>query len=186
MLQVESSVWKPYFYFLILKGLFFFDLWFIHPPSTDPEKENTIDKCNWINISVQKTFATMPQSVEHVSGARDVPDRGVIIIYMSVSSPPPPEHLLKCVLVWTQSTSSLNTHSALLLVQKNNAGVVAYITVRPQCYAWDKWSVEKKKKKIIGPQVVTKIRLVEVIKKRKNMRTHIIFWHDVQSGKKTF
>lgn len=153
MLQVELSVWKPYFYFLLSKVfiLLICDLFTPHPPTYPPlqVQKDAIEKCNWINISVQKTFVTMPHSVKmYLEGGMCQVLLSFICLYPPPPAPPShPEHLLKCVLVWTQSTSSLNTHCASLLVQKNNAGVVAYITVRPQCYGRDKWSLKKKKKK---------------------------------------
>lgn len=139
---------KAIFLFFNFKGFYFIDLWFIYPHPPHQVQKDAIEKCNWINISVQKTFVTMPHSVKmYLEGGMCQVLLSFICLYPPPTSPTHPEHLLKCVLVWTQSTSSLNTHCASLLVQKNNAGVVAYITVRPQCYGRDKWSLKKKKKK---------------------------------------
>lgn len=47
-----------------------------------------------------------------------MPDKSVIIIYTTVVFFSFPEHLLECILVWTQSTSSLNIDCVIVLNQK--------------------------------------------------------------------
>lgn len=121
-------VWKPYLLsFLFLKFVFFLigDFFFhqVKKKKMDRcEKKMCLDRQN-ILLDVQyhpKNFffiMLFKKMWKNVLGGEMVQDRRSVsyhlYLYIFFS-----EHLLKCVRVWTQSTSSLNTHCVILLNQQ--------------------------------------------------------------------
>lgn len=108
MLQVELSVWKPYFYSLLSKVfiLLICDLFTPPPPPTYPPlqvQKDAIEKCNWINISIQKTFVTMPHSVKmYLEG-------GMCQVLLSFICLYPPPRTLHPPRALTEMCSGLNS-----------------------------------------------------------------------------